>query len=652
LTISGVSAADAGTDYQFIAGVSMIEGVTTSPPISLIIIVPPKITLEPVSKKNVPYGAAVTFSVAATGPAPLSYQWFQNGVALSDTNEFSGSATSDLTISPVQFADQASYNVVLTSPQGTITSTNAVLTVVADTVKPTVAISSPAANARTTNAVITGTASDNAQAVQVNYWITNVNTGYITPGTNILGDGGGTTKTWSITTALLPGTNHVTAQSVDYSGNVSAFVTREFFYVVPTLFTLNPSVNGSVTGSASVAGNVPPTNGAQLNIGEGYTLTAKPAANYVLTNWTGSNALTGAFTSDAPTLHFIMESNETITATFSTNLFIGAKGTYNGLFYGSNVTVQTAGMLSGLTVSTSGVYSGTLLLKGAALTLAPGSFDSSGYASNRVPRAAAQGGPVALEMSLGWANGEISGTVSGEDQGGWTNALDAEKAAASSPSSAYTVLLGPETNAAAEIPPGAGYILITNHNGSVNLSGAVADGSSFSQGVPMGVSGGVPVYYGKFYNNAGLLLGWLGFSNGTVEAQTPMAWIKPAAATGLYTNGFTNLLSVTGSGWTNPPAGVPALSLSAGTLTLANSGFNLDFDVRIASNTVVKVGTSPTNFLTGTIAPKTGLLQITFGNGTGTATTVGYGAVLQDSTNGGGYFVTKTNDGFIQLLAP
>jgi len=55
--------------------------------------------------------------------------------------------------------------------------------------------------------------------------------------------------------------------------------------------------------------------------------------------------------------------------------------------------------------------------------------------------------------------------------------------------------------------------------------------------------------------------------------------------------------------------------------------------------------------LTGTIAPKTGLLQISFGNGARKATTASFGAMLQDSTNGGGYFVTKTNAGAI-LLGP
>jgi len=130
-----------------------------------------------------------------------------------------------------------------------------------------------------------------------------------------------------------------------------------------------------------------------------------------------------------------------------------------------------------------------------------------------------------------------------------------------------------------------------------------------------------------------------------------MAWIKPAARTGIYAEGFTNYLLVSGSGWTNPPAKGSAVSLTNGSLTISNSSLDLDFAVSITNDTVVKVANAASNSLTGTIAPKTGLLTITFGNGAGRATTIGYGAILQDSTNGGGYFVTKTNAGAL-LFSP
>ena len=69
------------------------------------------------------------------------------------------------------------------------------------------------------------------------------------------------------------------------------------------------------------------------------------------------------------------------------------------------------------------------------------------------------------------------------------------------------------------------------------------------------------------------------------------------------------------------------------------------------NNDLVKLVGSPTNSLTGSINPKTGLLTITFGNGAGKATTAGTGAVLQNANTSAGYFLGKTNAGSI-LLQP
>ena len=85
-------------------------------------------------------------------------------------------------------------------------------------------------------------------------------------------------------------------------------------------------------------------------------------------------------------------------------------------------------------------------------------------------------GPVNLDMTLNWTNGQITGSVS-STQDGWNSPLLAEKSIASSPSAEYTALLSPGTNALGDIPPGFGYMLITNHNGAVTLSGALADGN-------------------------------------------------------------------------------------------------------------------------------------------------------------------------------
>ncbi len=652
LTVKDATAV-AGGSYLVIVGVSTLENVTTSSVISLVIISPAAIKTQPVSQRNVPSGSVATFSVIATGGPLPTYQWYQvtaEGMTnmLTDINEISGSTNSELIISPATTNDVGSYFVVVSNPYRTVTSAEATLSIVPDTTAPKVGFTSPSSGARTTNFVFTGIASDNAQVVEVDYWVTNINAGTLTTssGAADLSTNGTTTKTWSITDTPLPGTNFVTVQSVDYSGNKSALATREFFYEVPVIFGLYTNGLGTVSGSASVAGGVRPTNQATLFIGEGYTLTAAPAKNYVFSNWVSSAGLT----SNSPTLHFIMQPKLRIVANFTTNLFIGAAATYNGLFYGNDVTEQTAGMLQNLTVRSTGAYSGNLLLGGVSYTLS-GSFNSSGIVNTNVKRTTAQGGPLNLNMTLNWTNGEISGSISGGNLGGWDSPLQAERSAASSPSAEYTVLLSPGTNAIGEIPPGFGYMLITNHNGGVTISGALADGTAFNQSPPLGMYGDLPVY-AILYGKAGLLLGWLGLSNGAVEATTPMTWIKPAATSGIYPEGLTNSLLVTGSGWTNPPAKSFAISLADGALTISNTSLALDFTVAITNDTVIKASSNTTtNSLTGTIAPKTGLLQLTFGNGTGKATTVGFGAMLQDSTNGGGYFVTKTNAGAI-LLGP
>jgi hypothetical protein len=231
--------------------------------------------------------------------------------------------------------------------------------------------------------------------------------------------------------------------------------------------------------------------------------------------------------------------------------------------------------------------------------------------------------------------------------------LIADQAANPWPSAEYTFLFAPTTNVSAVSPPGDGYALVTNHNGAVTLSVSLADGTAFSQTVPLSQTGDLPVY-ASLYANTGLLLGWLNLTN--LDAAPPtnqLVWIKkPSRATALYTNGFTNLLSTQGSLWTNPPAKTPALLLTNGQLEVTNATLSLNYNVAVSNtNTLEKLTGSPTNSLTATIAPKTGLLTVTFGNGRGQATTTGVGAILQTQTNAGGFFLTAANAGVL-LLEP
>src|SRR5207253_10012635 len=69
-------ASDSGA--QFTVVISNVASTTTSRSATLTVNVPPAIAVQPVSQ-TVTAGQTATFSVTATGTAPLSYQWQKNG---------------------------------------------------------------------------------------------------------------------------------------------------------------------------------------------------------------------------------------------------------------------------------------------------------------------------------------------------------------------------------------------------------------------------------------------------------------------------------------------------------------------------------------------------------------------------------------------
>lgn len=83
---------------------------------------PPVIVSQPASQ-DVLVGANVTLSVGASGTPPLSYQWRFNGTNVA------GATASSLTKTNVQLGDAGNYAVVVSNSVGTVTSSNAVLTV-------------------------------------------------------------------------------------------------------------------------------------------------------------------------------------------------------------------------------------------------------------------------------------------------------------------------------------------------------------------------------------------------------------------------------------------------------------------------------------------------------------------------------------------
>ncbi len=623
LTINPVSTNDMGS-YSVLVGASTLldGGVISSETNILTVFVPVTIQTEPPKTVKPAPGMPLNLSVTATGAAPLTFQWMVNETnALTDGPEITGATTSNLTIYPLAPDNAGNYSVVVSNPYGSVTSSIVTLTIP----PPTLTILPTMSGVLTPDLTVMGTAAGEFGVTNVQYQLD----GGAWTGTNLL-----TQSNWSASVTLQPGTNLFSAYSVDLIGQVSRTNRVAVFYTNFGALTLTTSGFGKITRSF--------TNNFLVE-GRNYTLTAVANPGNLFSNWTGT------ITATNNPLTFLLESDTALQANFVTNFFLPTAGTYNGLFSTtSGVTEETAGMISGLILKTNGVFSGELLIAGTKYTLT-GAFDILGQAALSVGPATAPGGQLQVELSLQQApTNQILGTVSNTF---WTANLLAELAGAGLPSAEQTLLLSPPGGASANTPPGDGYALVTNHAGRVTLSGALADGTAFNQTVPASATGDIPVY-ASLYKNTGLLLGWINLTNGQAAPPTNLlTWIKkPSSATALYPGGFTNTLLVEGALWTNPPAHVPAIPVTSGLLVVSNSSLALTFNVAVSNNNALaKLGGYPTNSLTGSINPKTGLLNLTFGNGKGMSTTTGAGAILQTSNSAAGFFVTAAGAGLISL---
>jgi uncharacterized repeat protein (TIGR02543 family) len=429
--------------------------------------------------------------------------------------------------------------------------------------------------------------------------------------------------------------------------------------------TNNP-LSVTVTTNIQVTGNFAPTgtltlivvtngdgtvspneNGKTIIAGHTYSLKANPKTGNLFSNWTGT------ITTNKNPLALKMESSMVVQANFVPNPFLPLRGSYNGLFTNGVVTEETAGMLKNLTISQQGNYSATLFINGGSHGLS-GPFDVGLQATNIIRRSSAQGGNLTVVMMLNPDNPpSITGTVTGVTNGTpWVANLIADRGTNGLGVANYTVLIPPDTNTPSPslMPGGDGYLLIANNNaGTSKITGALADGTSFSESVPVSSTGYVPIY-ANLYGSKGLILGWLNVLTNVTDAS--LTWIHPPRTSGLYQAGFINILSnnaIPVSPWTNPPGNLnlftnlAVLDTLSGTNSVGTNGLNAtnstSYAVSISSGTS-SASITGTN-LTGSLNLKTGAFKVMIGTGADRIT--GYGAIILNGTNGGGYIIPKNS---------
>ena len=210
---------------------------------------------------------------------------------------------------------------------------------------------------------------------------------------------------------------------------------------------------------------------------------------------------------------------------FTNQTFASVKGTYNGLFLGTNQPSSTNSGFFTFTLSRNGTYSGRLLIGPTNYTFSgtgSNKFNSSGTANTT-----AKHGKESLAVNLqlmdtaDGTTGQVIGSVSNETwvaelQGGLNPVWTAKNP---SPFSAnggrYTMVL---TNGGTNGPGGDSYGTLTvSKLGVLSVAGKLADGNSFSQSVPINQEGLWP-FYTYVSGGKDFLLGWIEFGLDTVNA--------------------------------------------------------------------------------------------------------------------------------------
>lgn len=92
---------------------------------------PPAVVTSPAALILNP-GQAAALSVAASGTAPLSYQWKKDGANVA------GATSATLAFATAATTDAGSYTVTITNPYGNVTSAAATITVTTQTVPATI----------------------------------------------------------------------------------------------------------------------------------------------------------------------------------------------------------------------------------------------------------------------------------------------------------------------------------------------------------------------------------------------------------------------------------------------------------------------------------------------------------------------------------
>jgi hypothetical protein len=367
-TTPATTSSDNGS--QFTVTVTNSAGNVTSNAATLTVTasaVAPTITTQPVSK-TVTAGQTATFSVVATGTAPLTYQWKKNGTAIS------GATSSSYTTPATTTADSGSqFTVVVTNAAGSATSNAATLTVNAAPVAPSittqpVSVTVTAGQTATFSVVATGTAPLTYQWKKSGTVISGATaSSYTTPATTSSDNGSqftvvvtnaagsATSNAATLTVNVVPVAPSITTQPANKTVTVGQTATFSVVATGTAPLTYQWKKSGTAISGATASSYTTPAtassdNGAQFTV--------------VVTNAIGSATSNAATLTVNPVTPPSVPTGLTAVATSSSQISLnwnastGSVSGYNVYRGGTQVGTSTATSYAdaGLTASTTYTY--------------------------------------------------------------------------------------------------------------------------------------------------------------------------------------------------------------------------------------------------------------------------------------------------------
>ena len=335
----------------------------------------PSITTQPQSQTKA-VGTSVTFSVVASGTAPLSYQWKKNTVNIS------GATSSSYTIASVQTGDAATYTCYVSNSCGNVTSSGAVLTVSSDIIIDNGGTGTSQSGSWSSSTYYSGYYGSNYMYAPdaTGHWYQWVGT--LTAGTyqvyawwqavagrptdvvfNITHSSGtaNVTKnqstggsTWNLLGTYTFGTTGTVRLNSSANGTEGACADAVKFVRVTTNYT--------ITASAGTGGTITPSGAVVVAQGANQSFTIAKNTGYVISQVAVDGVNQGAITSYTFTN---VQANHTIAATF-----VRSTQAYYNFNAGSGTTLADLsgyannGTITGATWSTSGKYSNCLVFNG------------------------------------------------------------------------------------------------------------------------------------------------------------------------------------------------------------------------------------------------------------------------------------------------